>query len=79
MTLECGMSHVEKSSIQAKEDFIAAISSGGLTKPSDYVYVCSVHSFALRSFICSQEDLKKSLFSTENSKGYFCSQFYAYY
>ena len=54
--------NVDKSSIQAKEEFITAISRGGLAKPSDYIYICSVHSSALCSFIFSQEDLKKSLF-----------------
>ena len=54
--------NVDKSSMQA------AISRGGFTKPSDYIYVCSIHSSALRSFIFSLEDLKKSLFSKENSR-----------
>ena len=60
--------NVDKSSIQAKEEFITAISREGLTKPSDYIYVCSLHSSALCSFIFSQEDLKKSLFSTEKPR-----------
>ena len=67
--------NVDKSSIQAKEEFISAISRGGLTKPSDYIYVCSVHSSALCSFIFSQEDLKKSLFSTEKPKDTFVHSF----
>ena len=67
--------NVDKSSIQAKEEFITAISSGGLTKPSDYLYVCSVHSSALCSFTSSQEDLKKSLFSTEKPRDTFVHSF----
>ena len=67
--------NVDRSSIQAKEEFITAISRGGLTKPSDYIYVCSVHSSALCSFIFSQEDLKKSLFSTENPRDAFVHNF----
>ena len=63
--------NVDKSSIQAKEEFITAINRGGLTKPSDYIYVCSVHSSALCSYIFSQEDLKKSLFSTEKPRDTF--------
>ena len=67
--------NVDKSSIQAKEEFITAISRGGLTKPSDYIYVCSVHSSALCSFIFSEEDLKKSLFSTEKPRDTFVHSF----
>ena len=67
--------NVDKYSIQAKEEFITAISRGGLTKPSDYIYICSVHSSALRSFIFSQEDLKKSLFTTENPRDTFVHSF----
>ena len=66
--------NVDKSSIQTKEEFITAISRGGLAKPSDYIYVCSVHSSALCSFIFSEETLKKSL-STEMQRDTFVHSF----
>ena len=66
---------VEESDLRAKEEFINAISRGGLTKPSDYLYIASVHASSLCNYIFKNENLKKTLFGTENSRDTFVGCF----
>ena len=67
--------NADKPLIQAKEEFIKAVSGTGLTKPSDYIYITTVHVSALYKYIFNREDLKKSLFTTENSRDTFVDSF----
>ena len=64
----------DKPLTQAKEEFINAVSGGGLTKPSDYIYIATIHASALYRYIFNQEDLKKSLFTTEHPSDTFVFQ-----
>ena len=64
---------VNESSIKAKEEFVPAITRGGLTKPSDYIYISSVHASALHSYLSCHDDLRKSLLSTGNPRDTFVS------
>ena len=66
---------LEESNIPSKEEFVNAISRGGLTKPSDYLYISSVHAAALTKFIFQSDELKKSLISTENARNTFVGCF----
>ena len=52
------------SSLEAKEAFVAAISRGGLTKPSDYMYITSVHAAALFAYIFKDTDIWNALLAT---------------
>ena len=61
--------------MHAKEEFVNAISRGGLTKPSDYLYIAAVHASALTKFIFGSEDLKKTFLATENPRDTFVGCF----
>ena len=65
----------EESVLQAKEAFVAAVSRGGLTKPSDYLYIASVHAAALYSHIFKEEELRSALLATENPRTTFIESF----
>ena len=56
---------LDESSVLAKEEFVSAISRGGLTKPSDYLYIASVHAAALSKFIFASEEVKKTFIAME--------------
>ena len=64
-----------ETTMKAKEEFITAISRGGLTKPSDYIYISCVHASALNTFIFSRDDLKKYFFATKNPRDTFIGSF----
>ena len=61
--------------LAAKEEFITSISRGGLIKPSDYIYVTSVHASCLSQYIFKNEDVKKSLLGTQNPREVFIESF----
>lgn len=67
---------IEESAVEAKEAFTAAVSRGGLTKPSDYLYITSVHASALYNHTFKDNELKKSLLVTENPRITFIEGFY---
>ena len=76
ISVESTDGEVEESVLQAREAFISAISRGGLTKPSDYLYITSVHAAGLYSHIFKQKTLTDILLATENPRSTFI-QFYA--
>ena len=57
--------------IEAKEEFVASISRGGLSGPSDYIYIASVHASCLHNFIFNDENLRNALLCTHNIYGNF--------
>ena len=61
--------------LEAKEAFTAAISRGGLTKPSNYLYVAAVNATALYSHISKDTELWKSLLATENPRETFIESY----
>ena len=61
--------------MEAKEAFVAAISRGGLTKPSDYMYITSVHAAALFAYIFKDTDIRNALLATSNPRNTFIESF----
>ena len=61
--------------IKVKEEFIQLISRGGLTKPSDYLYIASLHATSLYSYISNDDTLIKSLLATDNPRDTFVDSF----
>ena len=59
----------------AKLEFVEQISRGGLTKPSDFIYISCVHASALNRFIFKNENLRKSLLATKNPRNTFIESF----
>ena len=68
-------SEEEGTILEAKEAFTAAISRGGLTKPSNYLYVAAVNATALYSHISKDTELWKSLLATENPRETFIESY----
>ena len=64
-----------ESTVEVKEAFTAAVSRGGLTKPSDYLYITSVHASVLYNHIFKDNELKNSLLATENPRITFIESF----
>ena len=64
-----------ESLLHAKEAFVREINRGGLTKPSDYMYITSVHAAALYTYIFRDEDIRKALLGTENPRTTFVESF----
>ena len=52
---------LEVSNLPAREEFVNAIRRAGLNKPSDYLYISSVHAAAINKFIFQRDELKKTL------------------
>ena len=61
--------------LEAKEEFIAIVSRGGLLKPSNYLYIAAVNATVLYSYIKNDDDLMKSLLATENPRDTFMDCF----
>ena len=61
--------------IEAKEEFVASVSIGGLSQPSDYIYIASVHASCLYNFIFNDENLRKTLLCTHNPRKTFVESF----
>ena len=59
--------------IEAKEEFVASVSRGGLSRPSDYT--ASVHASCLYNFIFNDENLQKTLLCTHNPRKTFVESF----
>lgn len=59
-----------------EEVFSTLVSRGGLTRPSDYLYVTSVHASVFYEHIMNDISLKDLLFSTENPRYTFVESFY---
>ena len=70
-----GMIDAEESVLAAKEEFLAAITRGGLTKPSDYMYIVSVHAATLFAHIFKDDDTRKAFLATENPRTTFIETF----
>lgn len=60
---------------KAKEELIEAVNRGGLIKPSDFIYISSIHAFALFSYIIGNSCLRKSLLDKKNSRSIFIEVF----
>ena len=75
ITFETRCSDMDDTTTQAKEEFVTAISRGGLRKPSDYIYVASVHASTLCTYILSHDNLKSSLFDVENPRDTFVESY----
>ena len=58
----------DESCLQAKEAFIEAVSRGGLTRPSDYLYISAVHAAALYTHVFKDEQLRTALLATVNPR-----------
>ena len=52
--------------IQAKEEFVVSVSRGGQSKPSDYIFISSVHASSLYRFIFDHESLRNTILGTQN-------------
>ena len=61
--------------LEAKEEFVNAVSRGGLRRPSDIMYVSCVHASSLNRYIFKNEEIKKALLSTENPRSTFIESF----
>ena len=75
ISVESTDGEVEESVLQAGEAFISAISRGGLTKPSNYLYISSVHAAGLYSHIFKQKTLTDILLASENPRSTFIHSF----
>ena len=64
-------SEEDVSMIEAKEEFIAAVSRGGLMKPSNYLYMAAVNATVMYNYIRNDNELFKSLLATENPRDTF--------
>ena len=62
-------------SIVAGKAFLDAVSRGGLTKPSQWLYITCMHAADLWKHIRSHEDLKSTLFTSVNSRALFIEAF----
>ena len=71
MIYECSSDH-EK---QAKEEFVALVSRGGLLKPSDLVYVTCTHAWLLYQKIKENEESFNFLISSSNPRTIFTNFF----
>ena len=60
---------------EAKEEFIASVSRGGLTKPSDFLFIASLHASELFKFITKDVELKNTFFSTTNPRDTFVESY----
>ena len=66
---------MDDSIIEAKDEFIASVSRGGLSKPSDYIYIASVHASSLYRFIFDNENLRNTLLGTQNPRKTFIESY----
>ena len=66
---------MDASIIEAKDEFIASVSRGGLSKLSDYIYIASVNASSLYRFIFDYENLPNTLFGTQNPRKTFIESY----
>jgi len=60
---------------EAKEEFIASVDRGGLTKPFDFLFIASLHASELFKFITKDVELKNTFFSTTNPRDTFVESY----
>ena len=59
----------------AKDEFISIVTRGRLLKPSDIVYITSVHVWAMYCHIRDDDVCKNILMSSSNPRNVFCATF----
>ena len=67
----------DKDTIREKDGFTALACRGGLLKPSDYIFLASLHASSLYHFIFNDSDHRTSLHNCHNPRGVFIGTFVA--
>ena len=65
----------DSNSINVKEEFTKIINRGGLTKPSDFLYVTAVQASTMLKFVNDNDYLRKSLMESKNPRDLFVAAF----
>ena len=66
---------VNQEDLDAKAQFVSSFSRGGLVKPGDYIYIASLHAFALFQYIIQREQIKQVLLQRLNPQSTFVDVF----
>ena len=67
----------DRETIHEKDGFTALASRGALLKPSDYIFLASLHALSLHHFIFNDSDHRSSLLQCHNPRAVFIGTFVA--